>query len=74
MELLSLAHERNVEAALALAIQGDLDAGRLPTLGGMRTRFAPNPACVPQVSVNLGKLVDYDRLIGTSTAHGEVMA
>ncbi|MCM5693044.1 IS21-like element ISRm9 family transposase, partial [Sinorhizobium meliloti] len=65
VELLSLAHERNVEAALAHAIQGELDAGTLPTLDGMRARFAPNPACVPQVSVNLGKLVDYDRLIST---------
>lgn len=65
VELLSLAHERNVEAALAHAIQGELDAGTVPTIDAMRTRFAPNPACVPHVSVNLGRLVDYDRLIST---------
>ncbi len=65
VELLSLAHERNVEAALAHAIQGELDAGTVPTIDAMRTRFAPNPAFVPHVSVNLGKLVDYDRLIST---------
>jgi hypothetical protein len=71
VELLSLAHERNVEAALAEAIQNELDAGTLPTLDGMRTRFAPNPTCVPHVNVKLGKLVDYDSLIGTRS---EVMA
>ncbi|OYR22381.1 hypothetical protein CEV31_0300 [Brucella thiophenivorans] len=63
VELLSLAHERNVEAALADAIETTLNAGSLPTLDEMRVRFAPNPASVPQVNVDLGKLVDYDQLI-----------
>ncbi|MGX5851723.1 hypothetical protein ACWGTO_32495, partial [Mesorhizobium sp. PL10] len=35
VELLSLAHERNVEAALAHAIQGDLDS-RSPPMGHVR--------------------------------------
>ena len=63
VELLSLAHERNVEAALAEAIQSKLDAGNLPTIDEMRVRFGPNPDSVPQVNVDLGKLVDYDQLI-----------
>ncbi len=71
VELLALAHERNVEAELAEAIQDELDAGRLPTLEAMRDRFAPNPAHVPQINVVLGALCDYDKLIG---AGKEVMA
>jgi hypothetical protein len=71
VELLALAHERNVEAELADAIQNELDAGRLPCLEDMRARFAPNPACLPQVNVVLGALCDYDKLIG---AGREVMA
>lgn len=71
VELLSLAHERNVEAALANAISDDLDTGTLPTLEGMRARFAPDPANVPQINVHLGQLIDYDRLIGT---HAEAIA
>ncbi|MFC7066211.1 IS21 family transposase [Brucella rhizosphaerae] len=71
VELLSLAHERNVEAALADAIETTLNAGSLPTIDEMRVRFAPNPASVPQVNVDLGKLVDYDQLIST---HRQVMA
>ncbi len=62
VEMLSLAHERNVEAELAEAIQGDLDAQKMPLLARMRTQFAPNPACVPEVNVHLGKLGDCDHL------------
>ena len=65
VELLSLAHERNVEAELADVMQSQLDAGTLPTLDDMRDRFSPNPASVPQVNVDLVKLVDYDQLIRT---------
>lgn len=53
------------QAALAHAIQGELDAGNVPTLDGMRPRFAIRPV-FRQISLNLGKLVDYDRLIGSS--------
>ena len=63
VEMLSLAHERNIEAELAEAIQSELDARKIPNLARMRIRFAPNPASVPQISVRLGKLGDYDRLI-----------
>ncbi|WP_080697357.1 IS21 family transposase [Brucella intermedia] len=70
VELLSLAHERNVEAALAEVIQHELNAGALPTIDNMRDRFAPSPARVPQVNVNLGRLVDYDQLIGTHAEGG----
>jgi hypothetical protein len=71
VELLSLAHERNVEAELAEAIQNELDVGLLPTLEDMRARFAPNPESMPQINVVLGELCDYDNLIG---AGKEVMA
>lgn len=70
VELLSLAHERNVEADLADIIQSKLDEGSLPTIADMRARFAPNPDSVPQVNVTLGKLVDYDSLIGLRAEAG----
>lgn len=38
-ELLSLAHERGCEAALAQALEADLAAGRLPDLQALRERF-----------------------------------
>ena len=60
--LLQLAHERACEAELAGAIAAELDAGRLPDLAGMRQRFAPISAALPEVAVTLASLAAYDEL------------
>jgi transposase InsO family protein len=67
--LLALAHERACEAELAEAIDAELDAGRLPDLNGLARRFAPDPADVPDVTVELVPLHLYDEL-GTVRAGG----
>jgi Mu transposase-like protein len=60
--LLQLAHERACEAELAAAIGAELDAGGLPDLAGMRQRFAPISAALPEVAVILASLAAYDEL------------
>jgi hypothetical protein len=62
VELLALAHDRGCEAELAQTIDGELDAGRLPDLAALRERFAPNPASVPLIEVELVPLNAYDEL------------
>lgn len=60
--LLALAHERACEAELALAIEADLDAGRLPDLKALKERFQPSAAAVPTVIVVLPPLAVYDEI------------
>src|SRR5665213_277228 len=67
--LLALAHDRACEAELAAAIDAELDAGRLPDLDGFTRRFAPNPAAIPDIAVELVPLHLYDEL-GTVRAGG----
>ena len=62
VELLALAHERTCEAELAVLIEEELDAGRLPDIAILRERFGPNPASVPVVNVTLVSLCAYDEL------------
>ena len=62
VELLALAHERACEAALAQAIDADLDAGRLPDLVALSERFGPSLASVPAIEVKLAPLSIYDEL------------
>lgn len=62
VELLALAHDRGCEAELAQAIDGDLDAGRLPELAILRERFGPSPGSVPVIKVQLVPLSAYDEL------------
>jgi hypothetical protein len=64
VDLLALAHERGCEAELAGQLDADLDAGQLPDLGRLRAHFAPDPACMPQVMVQLAPLASYECLIG----------
>jgi hypothetical protein len=71
--LLALAHERGCEAELADAIDTELDAGRLPDLGALERRFAPNPADLPAVTVELVPLYLYDEL-GTTRSPTQVSA
>ena len=62
VELLSLAHERACEGQLAAVLTEDLAARRVPDLKGLRARFAPDLASVPQVCVQLTPLSAYEGL------------
>ncbi len=68
VELLALAHERACEAELADILSADIDAGRLPDMTMLRTRFAPDPATLPEVVVTLAPLAGYDVLLGEVVA------
>jgi hypothetical protein len=60
--LLVLAHDRACEAALADIIDAELDAGRLPDLDHLGQHFAPDPATIPEITVELVSLHLYDEL------------
>jgi hypothetical protein len=60
--LLALAHDRTCEAELAEAINAELDAGRLPDVDTLGRRFAPNPAAMPDITVEAASLHLYDEL------------
>jgi hypothetical protein len=62
VELLSLAHDRACEAELAGILTELLEADRLPDVAALRSRFAPNPAQLPQVCVRLTPLSHYETL------------
>ena len=64
VNLLALAHERGCEAELAVLLAADLAAGQLPDLAALRDRFAPDPAALPAVSVQLAPLASYEVLLG----------
>lgn len=66
--LLALAHERACEAELAECIGADLDDGCLPDLATLQARFAPNPARLPEVTVDLVPLTAYDALLAGAAA------
>ena len=59
---LAIAHERGCEADLAALIDASLDAGAIPALADLRARFAPDPEALPQVTVTMATLSDYDIL------------
>lgn len=52
VELLYMAHERACEAQLADLLATDLAEDRLPDIVALRTRFAPDPATLPEISAN----------------------
>lgn len=64
VDLLALAHERGCEAELAEALDEILNQGELPDLARLHERFAPNPAQLPQVVVELASLQSYEDLMG----------
>src|ERR1700716_2372120 len=70
--LLALAHDRACEAELAAAIDGELDAGRLPDLDTLGRRFAPNPAAVPDIIIELAPLHLYDELVAVRAPKTEL--
>jgi hypothetical protein len=61
--LLSLAHDRSCEAQLAGVLADDLEQRRLPDILALLERFAPDPARLPEVSVQLAPLSSYDVLM-----------
>lgn len=63
VDLLALAHERGCEAELADMLGAELAAGRLPDIAALRERFAPDPATLPEVVVELAPLTIYDDLL-----------
>jgi transposase InsO family protein len=64
VDLLALAHERGCEADLATLLAADLAAAQLPDIAALRTRFAPDPAILPEVVVHLTPLIAYEALLG----------
>jgi hypothetical protein len=50
------------EAELAEAINAELNAGRLPDLDTLGRHFAPNPATMPDITVEVASLHLYDEL------------
>ena len=70
VDLLALAHDRGCEAELAESLAADLGAGRLPDVAALRARFAPDPARVPLVTVELAPLASYESLLGPATLGG----
>ena len=68
VDLLALAHDRGCEADLAVQLTADLAAARLPDITALRTRFAPDPASLPEVAVHLTPLIAYEALLGTEAS------
>jgi len=60
--LLALAHERVCEGELALLLEADLDAGRLPDLKILTEHFQPIAAATPTIVVHLPSLAAYDAI------------
>jgi transposase InsO family protein len=65
VNLLAFAHERGCEAELANILTADLEAGRLPDMATLRQRFAPDPASLPEIVVQLTPLIAYEALLGS---------
>ena len=65
VELLAIAHERGCESELADALSACLEARQLPDIAAIRARFAPDPAKLPNIVVQLASLDTYEALIGS---------
>jgi hypothetical protein len=59
---LALAHDRACAAELAVALNAELDAGKLPDLESLGRRFASHPAAIPDITVEVAPLHLYDEL------------
>ena len=68
VDLLALAHERACEAELAETLTSLLTAGLLPDMVALRRQFAPDPAALPVVTVELVPLAVYDVLLSGAAA------
>ena len=63
VDILALAHDRGCEAELATLISGLLAAGVLPDMAALRQRFSPDPASLPNITVPITPLSDYNALL-----------
>ncbi len=70
VELLTMAHDRGCEAALAEQLDADLHSARQVDLNALRRQFAPDPQSLPQVVVQLGSLSAYENLLDTPRPGG----
>lgn len=68
VELLSIAHERGVEAEIAAALSCTLEAGEMPDIAQFRQRFVPTEQPLPTVKVTLPELSEFDTLIVAEVA------
>lgn len=66
VELLSLAHDRACEGQLAVILADDLANHRLPDNNALLARFAPDPARLPEVCVQLASLSAYEVLVDST--------
>jgi hypothetical protein len=66
VELLAMAHERGCESELADQLAACLQDKQLPEIAALRSRFAPDPARLPNVVVQLAPLNAYEELLGGS--------
>ena len=57
-----MAHDRGCESELAAVLAADLAVKRLPDLPALRQHFAPDPARLPSVVVQLLPLQAYEGL------------
>ena len=71
VDILALAHDRGCEAQLATLIAGLLSVGALPDMAVLRERFSPDPATLPNITVLISPLSDYNALLAAVPA-GEV--
>lgn len=69
--LLAIAHEHACEGELADALEALLGAGELPDVMTLTARFTREPASLPQVTVILPGLADYDALLSDARLSDE---
>jgi len=68
VQLLAMAHERSCEAELADLLEQSLHERVLPDLDALRAHFAPDPASLPTVVVQLASLQSYENLLSSRSA------
>ena len=68
VDILALAHDRGCEAELATLIAELLAAGALPDMAALRERFSPDPATLPNITVLITPLSDYNALLAAQPA------
>jgi hypothetical protein len=64
--LLALAHDRGVEGEIAATLDALLDAGELPDLASIQSRFTPRATSAPPVRIDLPRASAYDPLLSAS--------
>ena len=68
VRLPALAHEGNCEAALAEETDSCLEDGRLPDIGRLKTRFAPDPGSMPGTAAAGARLAGYGEPLAAGDA------